>query len=254
MINNQENNPPKPSLLWKITKYLLSTLFPFFKMLWLNKQLKLAERTLIHELYDKEKNYARPYDWFPRQRKKNLILSFVSVLPILFSLLISYKTLSTNPDLMKVYNSTKVKFYKKPKIVYDLKQVDKTINEDINLSVNMILISLGFSFISGMIIVYLHPVITETKKLRNQLIQAGLIKKEEQSVVLATPVGFLIDITGNIPAEIAKNDRIWIPLNVLVNKDWAENPEKRSLVFFKKTYELKKGADYGFTQIPKEKP
>ena len=80
------------------------------------------------------------------------------------------------------------------------------------------------------------------------------MKREEEGskVVLATKIGYLVDITGNTPINIASNDNIWIPLNVRVNKDWAENPQKRSLIFFKIAFELKKGDQYGFTQIPKE--
>lgn len=254
-VNNQESE--KSSFFLKSLLYFLSILFPFVKMISLNRKLSLAEQTLSHFIEkDKKGNYRPPYDWFPRQKKRNLIFGFLSVAPLVFSLIMSYSILSTNQIFIKGYNAAKkeaVKFriFEAKKKFEIANKIDPSVYKDIKIASNLIIIGLSISLIIGFVIVYFHPILTETKVLKKYLLQSGYIKEEDNPEILATPVGFLIDIVGNTPREIADSDRIWIPLNIRVNKDWAENPNKRSLVFFKKAYELKKGDEYGFNKIPK---
>lgn len=255
MVENKEEK--KESIFLKFLMYFLSILFPFVKMLVLNKQLSLAEQTLGLETKDKNGNYISPYDYFYRQRNRNKILSLLSMLPLFVGFLISYQILTTNDIFLKGINSAKrevvkMKFFEAKKKMEIANKIDPSVNEDIQFSISVILIGLFVSFISGIVLVYFHPIITETKKLKKYLMQSGYIKIEDNSTVLATKIGFLIDIAGNTPREIADSDRIWIPLNIRVNKDWAEHPQKRSLVFFKRAYELKKGDSYGFNEIPKK--
>lgn len=260
-LNNKEEK--KESVVLKITKYFLSTLFPFVRMMVLNRKLTLAEKTVGAEAKDSKGAYVPPYDWFKRQKMRNIIFGFAGTLPLILSLFISYKILTTNDILVRLTSSIKkdvMSFHlgdarRKYVIVGDYlkKHTDtqKEIQSDIHVAIYSLFFGLVASFGMGITLVYFHPIIVETNKLKKYLAQAGYIKLDENPEVLATPIGFLIDITGNTPKEIADSDRIWIPLNIRVNKDWAENPTKRSLVFFKKAYELKSGGEYGFTQIPK---
>ena len=253
-ISSQEEK--KPSAIWIGFKTFLSITFPIFKMLSLNRLLKVCERTLGN-IKDKKGKYIDPYGFLPKQRRKNLIMSLVSVTPLLIGVFIGYLAMSTNPILVKGYEAAKreakqfhlIEAKKKVSIAI---QIDPTVKTDFYFGVMAALIGLLTSNVMGYIIVYRHPILKETEKLKNHLAKSGYIKLEENPTVLATPIGVLIDITGNTPREIADSDRVWIPLNVKVNKDWAENPDRRSLVFFKFSYELKPGAAYGFTQIPKE--
>lgn len=252
----EEKKENKGSVFWKMFFHFLSILFPFFRMYVLNKQLELAEKTLGPEIKDKNGHYISPYDYFKRQQRRNTIISGLSIFPLLIGFALSYQILSTNQIFIKGINAAKKEIVKfrvieaKNKMIIANK-IDPSVNVDMLLSFYCISIGFFISFFNGLIIVYFHPIITETNKFKKYLAQSGYIKLEENSTVLATEIGFLMDIAGNTPREIADSDRIWIPLNIRVNKDWAENPEKRSLVFFKRAYELKKGADYGFNKIPK---
>lgn len=258
-LNKEEK---KPSLFLKVTKYILSILFPFVKMMVLNRKLSLAEKTLGSEVFDRDGRYVPPYDWFKRQKLRNLILGIAGTVPLILSMLISYQVVSSNDILVKMTSSIRKDVFslrlgdarKKYNLVTEYVTKNPTkgaeIRSDMSIAGYSLLFGLIASFGMGIILVYFHPILVETNKLKKYLVQAGYIKLEDHSEVLATPIGFLIDITGNTPKEIADSDRIWIPLNIRVNKDWSENPHKRSLVFFKRAYELKKGEAYGFTKVP----
>lgn len=254
-MNIKNNEEKKDSVLFNILKYVLATLFPFVRMMRLNSQLITAEKTIGSEAKDRAGNYISPYGWFKRQRTRNLIFGFAGTIPFLFSMILSYNILTTNEIFMKGLNASKRELVKfrplEAKKKFEIaNQYDPSVGKDMKIAFYTILFGITASFSIGIIIVYFHPVIVETAKLKKYLTQAGYIKAEENPEVLATPIGFLIDIAGNTPREIADSDRIWIPLNIRVNKDWAENPTKRSLVFFKRAYELKRGEEYGFTKIP----
>lgn len=77
----------------------------------------------------------------------------------------------------------------------------------------------------------------------------GVIEKNDSSrLVLATPLGFLIDITGNTAKEIKESERIWMALNQRIT-DWAEDPNQRAICFFKKAYNLKTKYNYSYKEL-----
>lgn len=256
------NEEKKPSIIWKGIKFIIGTLFPIFKIFSLNHNLTLCEKTLGKELKDKSGDYIPPYDWFSRQKRLNLLWGLGASLPMIIGVALSYVILSSNPIFIKGMNSAKnqieakkvMKGFGIPQAIEKMKianKIDASVNQDIRISTYMILIGFFSSMVIGSILIYRHPLTQDTTKLRKALEQSGFIRSEENPMVFATEVGFLIDITGSVSREIADSDRIWTSLNVRVNRDVAENPEKRSLVFFKKAYELKKGNEYGFDKIPK---
>lgn len=238
----------KPSIFWKAFKTILTLLFPVFKILYLNHLLKLAENTLGKEVKEP------PYDWLRRQRMRNLLWGLGGSLPFLFSIFFSYQVLVSNEYVVRGYNAVEKEVkalkpkeaYKKYNIAMQLPSV----KEDIAAAGYSILFGFFSSLMIGSILVYRHPLTKNTALLRAQLEKARIIREEDNHIVLATEVGFLIDITGSISREVADADRIWTSLNVRVNRDVAEHPEKRSLVFFKKAFELKSGGAYGFTKPP----
>src|SRR5690606_30026837 len=102
------------------------------------------------------------------------------------------------------------------------------------------------SIILGTIVILMHPLIKDSKKLYGMLqSNVGIDKQEKNRLVIATPLGFLIDITGNTAKEIKDNERIWMALNLRVT-DWAEDPNQRAICFFKKAYSLKNSYTYNF--------
>jgi hypothetical protein len=106
-----------------------------------------------------------------------------------------------------------------------------------------------FSVIGGIllanILIYIgHRLVYETKKFKKILIKEGTIKEEDNSVVLFTPIGAFLDISGSSLKEIQSNQRIWLAMNIEV-KEFSENPTKLSEVFFKSAFKLKSGYNYG---------
>jgi len=264
-MDNRSNEEKKESILWKVFVEFLKTLFPIFKILSINSKLKLAEETL-GESTTKEKIkvngrevkiYKTPYDFLNRQRKRNIASAVLASFPMIFGIVFSYMILSSNLYFMKGFGAFK-RDMGKFKVIEAVKkfdianQIDSSVFKDMKLSVYMFLGGIGTSALLGFIVVWQNPIVQDTKKFKEGLIKSGFIKETDNPELLATPIGFLMDISGHVPREIADSDRIWIPLNIRINKDWSENPKKRSLVFFKKAYELKGGNDYGFDKIPVE--
>jgi hypothetical protein len=98
--------------------------------------------------------------------------------------------------------------------------------------------------LSGLLVsnylVYSYDLIYETKRLIVLLKNEGIVDRDSKNpFVLFTPVGVLMDVSGSAPKEIVANERIWIAMNVKLKNDWAEDPERRSLVFFKTAFDLK---------------
>lgn len=264
MESNREEK--KESIVLKFFLKALETLFPIVHMIQLNSKLTLAEETLgkstTHEKI-KNKNgkeqlvYRSPYGYFARQRKLNLLASLVSLFPLIFGIVFSYFVLSSNLYFMKGLNAFK-RDMSKFKVSEAIKkfdianQIDPSVYKDMKLALYTTLGGLVLSSLSGAVLIYMHPIISDTNKFKEGLEKAGFIKKDEGQDLLATRIGFLMDISGHVPREIADSDRIWIPLNIRINKDWSEHPKKRSLVFFKQSFELKGGNDYGFNQVPEE--
>lgn len=254
----------KNSIVWKMIKVFGRTLFPIFNIFYINHHLKLCEKTLHKELKNSKGEYNAPYDWFPKQKRKNILWGLGSLLPLLVAILLSYVILSSNPIFSRGIKAANAQIsFSKALKGFGIKdaikkleianQYDPTFYQDIRISLYLVFGGLFTSMIIGSILVYRHPLLIDTNRLKKELERSGFIRPEDNHVVFATEVGFLIDITGSVSREIADSDRIWTSLNVRVNRDVAENPEKRSLVFFKKAFELKNGDEYGFDKIPKEK-
>jgi hypothetical protein len=259
----QPMDDKKPSPIWRAFKFLASIFFPIFKLLVINYNLTLCEKTLGKDLRDKNGEYVNPYGWFNKQKRLNILWGLGSLLPIIFGIIFSYVVLSSNPIFIKGINAAKreisISKVLKGFGVSDAKrkmevanQYDPSVNQDIQISFYAVIFGLIISMIIGIMLVYYHPIEKDSLRLRRELERAGIIRPEDNHIVFATAVGFLIDITGSVSREIADSDRIWTSLNVRVNRDVAENPERRSLVFFKRAYELKTGSEYGFDKIPKE--
>ncbi len=242
MSNNVEiNQQQQPSFMWKIIKQLFIIVFPGIRLLKINSGLKRVNQFYKHE-------------WFDNQRKRNILISLLVSLPFLLCLAIF---------AVSVFNADQFWFYlAKAKTSFFAFEISKTFDflekswtaggssksmaGRVEVMGAFVLVGLVISFVLGTIVILSHPLIKDTKKLYEMLQRNGVIDKDDKSrLVLATPLGFLIDITGNTAREIKDSERIWMALNQRVT-DWSEDPNQRAICFFKKAYNLKPSYKYSF--------
>lgn len=224
-------------IIFKIIKFVFLSLFPGVKFIAMNKTIK------------KGKFSEDP--WIRRQLWRNRIISLILTLPLFIATASTVKILSKDRALKIGYERT-VRLAKKMEISKAYKEISKVLNyrdtkRRIEVSSKLMGYCFLFSFFFGWVFIYFHPIINETKKLTKILIQNSIIE-EKGNLVLATPIGFLVKITGNTSAEnILKNDAIWRLMNSKVG-DFIEDSRDRSIVFFLKHYELKKEYLYTYDQ------
>lgn len=224
------DQPQKPSWMWRLFVALVGIMFPVFSMMRLNSQLKKAQKIYKHS-------------WFTRQRIKNFFIGFVATTPFLLTLALMSVLLYKDPNFLpKLSEGQSLILDLSPIKAYDAFYTAFTHPETTKrMQTGFPLVVVGFftTLILGTFVRYKHPLIEKTKQLYKDLQRSGVIEKEEKNrLVLYTPLGCLVDVKGSTPKAVKEDVRIWTGLNIKV-KDFSEDPDKISLVFFKKTYELK---------------
>lgn len=238
-----ENNEKKRSiisLVFKIFSHIFNIFFPMFKLLSFNKNLKRCKRIV-----------KKWEGLFSKMILRNYILAILSLLPWISSMY-GYSFVKNDVAYQnRVYELSKDKsFLSTPKIILRailpistdsmlLKKQKE--NTRIRFFAFFLFSSpMIFLFVFGLVTNYFHPNIMDEKKLKKLLISNGILSQEDASsaVIHSTPVGFLLTITGHSPSEIAMTKRLWSSLNLKV-KDWYEDPNQLSVVFFEKSFELK---------------
>jgi hypothetical protein len=239
MSNDNSMQPEKkPSLVWTMIKSVTLALFPGIRLLRINKGLKRVSTFYKHE-------------WFAKQRRRNLVVSLLVSLPIIltsmFSLLVALKAKFFWANLGRSQSALMKMEIGRAFDYLGLAFSNTDSSERLHIIFMLLGVGIVVSFILGMIVMMTHPLIKESKKLYAMLQRNGVIdKNDKHRLVLATPLGFLIDITGNTAKELKDNERIWMALNLRVT-DWSEDPHQRAICFFKKAYELKPSYMYTFS-------
>lgn len=215
-------------------------LIPAIRLLSYNKHLKHCSRIVKNEV------------WFSQQRSRNYILSIVLMLPLAFCLYRGVNIVSN--DLALTHRMTALERGVNPgnfvsNYIASISETERDsfttrqekIDSKSRLLAFLLLLGFGgsFSLVMGLMVLFFHPTTYNSKILKKLLIQNGAIHKDDadKAIVFATPIGFLVDIVGTAPRELASMDRIWAGLNIRI-KDWIEDPKKRTTVFFRKSYEL----------------
>ncbi len=224
------DQPKKPSLLLRFTLALLNILFPFVAMWRLNGQLKKAQKIYSHS-------------WFSRQRHRNTFIGLLATAPFILVVSLAGFLLYKDPIFLAKLSEAQSLFLdiKIGKAIDSFMYAFQNEKTAARISVlNPILLTgLITTLILGVFVRYKHPLIEKTKQLYKDLQRSGVIEKEEKNrLVLYTPLGCLVDVKGSTPKAVKEDTRIWTGLNIKI-KDFSEDPDKISLVFFKKTYELK---------------
>lgn len=245
MSNNtkvqEQMGEAKPSFIWSMIKQLIMALFPGIRLLKINQGLKRINKFYKHE-------------WFDKQRKRNMVVSAAVSLPFLLCLFVACISIyNADPFWLYLGKAKNSLFSMEVGHAFTLLGKSWTAGREAesmasraNVIGVILIFGLVISFLLGMIVMMTHPLIRDTRKLYNMLQRNGVIEKGDSSrLVLATPLGFLIDITGNTAKEIKESERIWMALNQRIT-DWAEDPEQRAICFFKKAYNLKPKYTYSY--------
>lgn len=252
-LNQQENKEKKS---WSFIKAFVSLLCfgPSLKIIRQNSLINYCKR-INKSGKDKEVD-----PWFDKQRTRNWIIAIVLALPLTYALYKGTTYIENDPYLSQrlqkvementrsgIIDSVSNYYYV---LAYHPKDshILKVQKYETKVRIVAFFIMFGFMFglhlIGGLVAAY-HPITEDSAKLKEYLIRNGVIRREDSDSILvfATPLGFLVDTAGNSPHEIAHMDRIWAALNIKI-KEWSEDPKKRSIVFFKKAYELKPLYEY----------
>ena len=208
-----------------------ASLFPSYVLLQMNRNLSKA-----YSFYDNP--------WLSSQVKRNwlvmIILSSLFLMPIGLGLM----AIKGNRELQGRFNNVE-KAFSNREISKATQLLSFTFKEKKFVLVLQVFGTLAlFGLLLGNFIIMNHSLVKDSKKLIKFFRNEGIINKDNANpTVLFTPIGILVDISGSAPKEIALNERIWLGMNIQI-KDWAEDPEKRSLVFFKTAFKLKARYDY----------
>lgn len=252
MENTEENKKPSPIV--KIIKSLISLLFfgPSLRVLSLNKKLSHCRSILLNQKKDSEEAI-----WFGKQIILNYIVALFLAIPLSYALFKGTTYIENDPYLGQriekvgqinqragIFDSISNYYYI---LVESPSDTINTKMQKYETKVRIVAFFVMFGFMLGLhilgdIISRHHPLIEDSEKTKDLFIRNSLIRKDDagSALVFTTPLGVLIDTMGNSPHEIAHMDRIWMALNLKINKrDWAEDPKKRSYIFLKKEYELK---------------
>lgn len=225
------------SKIFKSIKYLFVFLLPSLKLLSLNKYLNRGYKI------EKDK-------WFLKQKQRNIILSIVLIIPLFLTFYKTYKIIDNDVNFKLRINKLNDKgFMDKINSIGELVSINK--NDPLALKETkfetqarflasgiVLFTGISLQFFLILLIMKYHPLIVETNKLKKQL-SGTIIKSEniDKALVFATPIGFLIDITGHSPDEVVRHRSIWDALNLTV-KDFTKDPDQKSIVFFRKGFEL----------------
>lgn len=239
---------------WSFIKAFLSLLFfgPSLKI--------LKQNSLIAYCKKINKNSKEIDPWFDKQRVRNWIVAIILALPLTYALYKGTTYIENDPYLSQrlekvkqdnqkagIFDSIGNYYYV---LAYHPKDSNSLKIQKYETRVRIVAFFIMFGFMFGLhlcggIISSYHPLSEDSLKLKEYFIRNGIIRREDADgiLVFATPLGFLVDTAGNSPHEIAHMDRIWAALNIKI-KEWVEDPKKRSIVFFKKAYELKPMYEY----------
>jgi hypothetical protein len=124
--------------------------------------------------------------------------------------------------------------------------------ENLKAKILAILIVVGFgysiNFFFSMVFKKIHYIPKNTDNFLKLSKNNGM----KLNYALVTPLGVLLDITGYKATDLVHMDVLWSGINIKV-REYEESPTKRSMVFFKKSYELKNSYIYDLKSFKKLK-
>jgi hypothetical protein len=231
MKTDKEEKPL--SELISVISVIFGIIFPWVELIKMNMTL-----SRISKFYKS--------NFFKAQKRKNLLFVLVSTaityLPGFLCLLALKGNRAFNLRAEKVIELVSNFEISSALKIVELILSDKTF---IFITKYTITSSLFGIIFSNLIIKFFHEIIVSTKKFKQILKKEGIIDENSSSSILFTPIGAFLDITGSSAKEIQNNERIWLAMNIEV-KDYAQNPDKRSELFFKSAFNLKSRYDYVF--------
>lgn len=255
-----ENTNEKKSMLKTISNLFKGTmifLFPSFKLL--NTVPFLIK---CQEVFKPHKEDKEMRDWFKKQIMLTIILSLVLFVPLISSFNVAKNIIAADfkmyermeqvskMSLFEKFSGYHSVFYPTEKDSKEERRAKMHTQARILASFIWLGGGLGLQFFLSMLVLFQHRIITDSARLKKELISGGLLRREDEkkAIVFATPLGFLLSVPGQGSRDFQAADRIWQNLNIRI-KDVMEHPEQRSLVFVRKAFELKSGYLYKADEI-----
>lgn len=250
-------NNKKPSVILKVIVFLINSLFPYLKFRRVNQLLETSYETYIpYNLKNKpnDANFPKESIWFKKQQRWNLILSILVPAIYIGGFFVSKKIVTSNPVIVKAFEVSvkQLKMFKiveaKNKILL-ANQLDINFSSDLKMAFYIFGGSLLFALLLGTYVTKSNVLFKKTDEFKDVVLNLGFLKKEDQPVILYTPLGILFKLSpGGSAREMVSQDRLWSAMNIQVG-EFLENAQSRQLVFFKKTYNLKEGGEYGYDRF-----
>lgn len=217
----------KQSLYGPAFKLLLSILFPSF-IIWRTQNLVSKAAWVDHP-------------WFEAQKKKSLKLFFLLLIPSIIAFAgigISAKNTfsGTFSKLERTREYFKKNQFKKAKDQFSL-GVSLEELETFVINSSLFLIPCVFSF---SLIHISSSLVRNQRRLIKVLAEHRFWGDQKPRLAVYTPIGILLDVTGHAPKDLVFNKSIWYSLNMVIDeKDFLDQPDQRSIVFFKHAFLLK---------------
>ena len=234
METNEKNKDIENIKKWSVRilmafGVLFKAIFPAYQLLTLSSSLVTA-------------NTVTEDKWFKKAITRNLRnFLLLSIFPLLFFGYASY-SYTVNPRFAKATSvltksifSMKFGYTKKIMVMISEDQVVKNLKR-IGLGVLLANVCVFLLIREG------NECIVGTRKLRKLIKKTGTFGAPESAnydkrLLLYTPKGILLDVTGKTPRDLINDEHLWIPMNIRVS-DHMEHPDDRAIVFIKKGYAL----------------
>jgi hypothetical protein len=237
-VQEQKNKKNVFSYAASMTKFVLKSVFPSYALLQMNRTLGR-----VRKFY--------PNEWFSRQIRRNYVVSFLTFILLFGPIALGTLAIRGNREFtLRTGKAISALTQPNRNIAINAKvallYVKSAINER-KFGTVVYYTSVWILFVvlvSNLMVFYFHEIGSQTRKTIKILHKEGIIDREKSNpMVLWTPIGVLIELSGSAPKEVKLNERIWMALNIQVN-DWEEDHNLRSLVFFKTSFKLKARYEY----------
>jgi hypothetical protein len=226
MTNNETTNgKSRFSVIFAVLRFILETIFPSI--------LILRERSYTSKaIFSKD-------EWVAKQLRQSSKVAMIFLIPSVFALYgtkIVYDEMQISSRLIE----KPMAFIKKKEVKKAWKALyqgpsDSHVRDALSQMALLLLIP-------TLISVYIRTrskILVQTKKLHKTLKENGFGRDGKIPMAVYLPIGIVIDVSGHDPKELVHNKSIWYALNIQVDeKEWIEDPNRRSIVLFKRSFSL----------------
>jgi len=242
----QNQSEKTSSGFWTLTKHVFSGLHFILQLIFPSLILLKVNSLVAKASFTKD-------PWFKAQSARGFKTALLLLVPSFVALFYAKTIIIADQGS---YN----RIFERASVDYKHKQFKKALKDVTQGFDELPLKSIGLKVFLALLVpstisVYLrstNTILRGTKTLRKILSQNNFGQNGEIGVAVYYPVGVLIDITGHSPKDVLTHKYLWTALNIQIDEqDWHEDPQKRSVVFFKKNFVLAQEYRYNLTDAKK---